>query len=66
VYELGPGATRELAIDLLREAGDGERLAIAVSTENLVSNENLIALTSVLERASLPLTPESIGRVAED
>src|SRR5512133_1250444 len=51
VYELGPSATRELALDLLREAGAGERLAIAMSTENLVSNENLIALTSVLEKA---------------
>jgi len=66
VYELGPSATVELAISLLREAGTGERLAIAMSTENLVSNENLIALTSVLENASLPLNPALIDRIAEE
>ncbi len=55
IYALGPEATKELAYSLLQEAGTGERLAIAMSTENLVSNENLIALTSVLEKATLPL-----------
>ena len=65
IYELGSQATQEHAVGLLRQAGSGERLAIAMSTENLVSNENLIALTSVLEKASLPLTPELIDRIAE-
>ncbi|HEX9014857.1 MAG TPA: hypothetical protein VF960_02515 [Chloroflexota bacterium] len=55
IYELGPGAVRELAAELLGQAGTGERLALAMSTENLVSNENLLALTSVLENARLPL-----------
>lgn len=64
IYELGHEATRDYAIALLREAGTGERLAIAMSTENIVSNANLIALTSVLERARLPLTPESLDAVA--
>jgi hypothetical protein len=52
VYAFGPEATREFALDLLREAGSGERLVIEMSTENLVSNENLLALTSVLEKHS--------------
>jgi len=65
VYALGPRATRERAIDLLREAGAGDRLAVEMSTENLVSNENLIALTSVLEEARLPLTPHLIDAIAE-
>jgi len=65
VYALGPRATRERAIDLLREAGPGDRLALEMSTENLVSNENLIALTSVLEEARLPLTPHLIDAIAE-
>jgi hypothetical protein len=59
VYTLGPEATAEYARDLLRDAGRGERVVIEMSTENLVSNENLLALTSVLERASLPLTEEN-------
>ncbi len=65
VYELGPHATSELALSLLREAGTGDRLAVEMSTENLVSNENLVGLTAVLEGALLPLTPESIDRIAE-
>jgi len=63
VYALGPQATRELALALLREAGSGDRLVIEMSTENLVSNENLLALTSVLQGADLPLTPEGIQAI---
>jgi hypothetical protein len=55
VYLHGPEAVRRYALDLLREAGCGERLAIEMSTENQVSNENLLMLTSVLEHAELPL-----------
>ena len=55
VYMHGPAATKAYALDLLRGAGSGERLAIEMSTENLVSNQNLLALTSVLEHAELPL-----------
>ncbi|MAG35290.1 MAG: hypothetical protein CL878_03450 [Dehalococcoidia bacterium] len=63
-YDLGPDATKEHALDILREAGSGERLAVAMSTENLVSNENLRMLTAVLEHASLPLTDDKIDRIA--
>ncbi len=65
VYESGPRATVEYTIELLREMGSGERLAVAMSTENLVSNENLLALTSVLEKAELPMTPQQIERIKE-
>ncbi len=58
VYQFGPKAVQEFTLDLLREFGTGERIAIAMSTEGQVSNENLLALTSVLERLSLPLTSE--------
>jgi len=63
VYALGPEATREYALTLLREAGEGDRLVIEMSTENQVSNENLLTLTSVLEHATLPLTREKIDRI---
>jgi hypothetical protein len=63
VYAMGPEATRKHALGLLREAIPGERLVIEMSTENLVSNENLLALTSVLEGAELPLTQERIDRI---
>jgi hypothetical protein len=56
VYAMGPEATRNYARDLLARVGDGDRLVIQMSTENLVSNENLLALTEVLEQAVLPLT----------
>jgi len=56
VYALGTEATRDYARKLLRTVGEGDRLVIQMSTENLVSNENLMALTGVLEQAVLPLT----------
>ena len=60
IYDLGPEATRIHALGILREVGAGERLAVAMSTENLVSNENLRMLTAVLEKAHLPLTKGKI------
>ena len=65
VYLHGPEATQAYALDLLREVGSGERLVIEMSTENLVSNENLLALTSVLEQAELPLTEEKLDKVKQ-
>ncbi len=63
IYALGPEATKKYALDLLREAIPGERLVIEMSSENLVSNENLLVLTSVLENAELPLTEEKIEKI---
>jgi len=63
VYILGPEAVKKHALNLLREIGSGDRLVVEMSTENLVSNENLLMLTSVLENADLPLTKEKIDRI---
>jgi len=56
VYAQGPEPARQYARELLAQIGAGDRVAIAMSTENQVSNENLLALTDILERAVLPLT----------
>jgi hypothetical protein len=50
---------------MLKELGTGERAAVAMSTENLVSNENMLAVTSVFEHADLPLTEDTIARLAK-
>jgi hypothetical protein len=63
IYELGPEEVKKYTLDLLKEIGTGERLVIAMSTENIVSNENMLALTSIFEKADLPLTPEKISRI---
>jgi hypothetical protein len=63
VYMMGPKATREHALNLLRDVVPGERLCIEASTENIVSNENLLMLTSVLENAELPLTAEKVDQI---
>lgn len=63
VYVLGPPATREYALALLAETVPGERLVVEMSTENLVSNENLLALTEVLAPAALPLTRANVREI---
>jgi hypothetical protein len=63
VYTLGSEATKKHALSLLREVVPGDRLCIEMSTENLVSNENLLMLTSILENAELPLTPQKIDQI---
>jgi hypothetical protein len=63
VYELGPDATMRHAIALLKDIGQGDRVVVCMSAENLVSNQNLLALTSVLEQADLPLTDEKINEI---
>lgn len=63
VYILGPEAVKKHALSLLRSIVPGDRLCVEMSTENLVSNENLLTLTSVLENAALPLTEKKIVRI---
>ena len=63
IYNAGPEETKRYAIEFLHGLGTGERVAVTMSTENLVSNENLLALTSVLERVELPLTPDKIDAI---
>jgi len=63
VYALGPEAVRNHTLELLRSVVPGERIIIEMSTENLVSNENLLMLTSILEKADLPLTKEKIDEI---
>jgi len=60
VYILGPEAVKKHALNLLGEVGSGDRLVIELCTEILLSDENLLLLTSVLENADLPLTKEKI------
>jgi hypothetical protein len=63
VYTLGPEAVKKHALELLRSVVPGDRLVVEMSTENLVSDENLLMLTSVLEHADLPLTEDKIERI---
>ncbi len=63
VHTLGPEAVKKHALNLLRDIGSGDRLVVEMCPENLISNENLLMLTSVLENADLPLTKEEIDRI---
>jgi len=63
VLILGPDAVKKHALNLLREVGSGDRLIVELGTETLISNENLLLLTSILENADLPLTKEKIDRI---
>ena len=63
IYALGPQTAAQYALELLRETVPCERLVVEMSTENLVSNQNLLAVTSVLEHAELPLTRDTIDQI---
>ncbi|MFQ6074761.1 MAG: hypothetical protein ACE5Z5_01320 [Candidatus Bathyarchaeia archaeon] len=63
VYTMGPGAVKGHLLELLRSVVPGDRLIICASSENLVSNENLLMLASVLEDATLPLTKQGIDEI---
>ena len=56
IYALGAEATRTYARQMLASVGTGDRLVVQMSTENLVSNHNLLALTDVLAEARLPFS----------
>ncbi len=63
VLILGPEVVKKHALNLLRDVGSGDRLVVELGTETLISNENLLLLTSILENADLPLTKEKIDRI---
>ena len=63
IYEIGSIEVKKYLLDLLRTIGTGERLVIEMSTENLVSNEHLVLLTSIMENIDLPLTKAKIDRI---
>ncbi len=63
IYEIGSLEVKKYLLDLLRTIGTGERLVIEMSTENLVSNEHLVLLTSIMENIDLPLTKAKIDRI---
>jgi len=63
IYVMGPEETKKHMLGVLREVIPGERLCVAMSTENIVSNENLLAMTSLLEKCDLPLTPKQIDKI---
>jgi hypothetical protein len=66
VFHMGPQATIEHMLSLLKEAVPGTQFAVEMSTENQVSNANLCALTSVLEKVELPITIEAVERLARE
>ena len=63
VYALGTKETQQQAFGMLRDVGKGDRVCFVMSTENQVSNENLLALTSVLAHATLPLSPAKVDEM---
>lgn len=63
VFSLGTDAVRKYMLDLLRSVIPGDRIGVEASTENLVSDEHLLVLSGILEKATLPLSNESISKI---
>ena len=58
-----PTASKKYLFDLLRSMIPGDGLAIEASTENLVSDEHLLLLSKVMEKATLPLSSRNIDKI---
>jgi uroporphyrinogen-III decarboxylase len=56
VYSLGTEAVRKYMKGLLNSVIPGHKLGIEASTENLVSDEHLLTLSRIMDKAKLPLT----------
>jgi hypothetical protein len=63
VYSMGTEAVKKYLLDLLRSIVPGDRIGIEASTENLVSDEHLLLLSKVLEKATLPLSKCEIDKI---
>jgi len=63
VYTLGTEAVRSHLLNLLKEVVPGDRVGIEASTENLVSDEHLLVLSKVLEKAALPLSKDKVDEI---
>ncbi len=66
VYEMGEQGVKEFMLYLLenvREGSQGYRCMLNLSTENLVSLENMRLVTKIMDQAELPLTEETIDRI---
>ncbi|MGQ9640480.1 MAG: hypothetical protein ACUVUB_08615 [Candidatus Bathyarchaeia archaeon] len=56
-----PQKVKEYLIGLLESIMPGDRVMLIVSTENRVPDENLMAMVEVMEKATLPLTEDTIA-----
>jgi len=61
-----PHGVKKYLVEQLKLLIPGERAIVIASTENRVPEENLIAMTDVMERATLPLSRESVEKIRID
>lgn len=57
---MGPSDVKKYLVEQLELMIPGARLLIIASTENYLPEENLMAMTEIMERARLPLSKEEI------
>lgn len=63
VYTMGVNATKSWLLDFLESAIPGERIALIANTELPVPDEHLLAVSSIMEKAILPLSKEKIAKI---
>jgi len=61
-----PQAVKRYLLEQLELMIPGDRLMLIASTENVVPEENIIAMTEVMEKTTLPLTRELVRRIRSD
>jgi len=66
VLALGPEAVKKHLLNLLRSVIPGDRIILIASTENLVPDDCLLAMTDIMEKATLPLSKESVDKIQRE
>jgi hypothetical protein len=59
-YALGPDHVKAYLHELLTTILPAERVIFIASTENLVSDHDLLMLSTILEKTTMPLSPQNL------
>jgi hypothetical protein len=66
IYSLGTEKVIDYLFNLLNSVVPGFRLGLEASTENLVSDNNILLLSDIMEKMSLPLTKKGLDEIKSE
>jgi hypothetical protein len=66
IYSLGTESVINYLFNLLKSVGPGFGLGLEVSTENLVSDKDMLILSDIMDKMSLPLTENGLEEIKSE